>query len=177
MVVNLGSASATGWGNDTVRGFENVTGSSFNDTITGDSANNVVTGGAGADSITGAGGADRFDYRVLSDSLPSSGLDVIPYFNANANAGGDKLLGCTPRGGSLNGGAVSALANSAIGAKLTTTSFLPHSAASFQVGSGAALRTYIAINNGSAGFNVLTDALINVTGLSGTIDASHFVTS
>ena len=80
-------------------------------------------------------------------------------------------------GGGLNGGAVSALANSANGAKLTTTAFLPHSAASFQVDSGAALRTDMAVNNGSAGFNFLTDTLINVTDLSGAIDASHFVTS
>lgn len=175
VVVNLGSLSASGWGDDTLRGFENVTGSSFNDTITGDSGNNVLTGGAGADRITGGGGADKFDYRVLTDSLLSSGLDVIPDFNANAGA--DKLLVGTARAGFLNGGAVSALTNSAIGAKLTTTAFLPHYAASFQVGSGAAMRTYIAINNGSAGFSFLTDTLINVTGLSGTIDASHFVTS
>ena len=152
--------------------FENVTGSSFNDTITGDSGNNMLTGGAGADSITGAGGADKFDYRVLTDSLLSSGPDVIPDFNANT--GGDKLLVSTARAGFLNGGAVSALTNSAIGAKLTTTAFLPHYAASFQVGSGASMRTYIAINNGSAGFNFLTDTLINVTGLSGTIDAAKY---
>ncbi|MFN9546571.1 MAG: bluetail domain-containing putative surface protein [Cyanobacteriota bacterium] len=175
VVVNLESSSASGWGNDTVLGFENVIGSRFNDTIAGDSGNNVLTGGPGADRITGGGGADKFDYRVLSDSLLSPGLDVISDFNANA--GGDKLLVSTARAGFLNGGPVSALSNSAIGTKLTVRSFLPHYAASFQVGSGTALRTYIAINNDSAGFNTLTDALIDVTGLSGTIDASHFVTS
>jgi Ca2+-binding RTX toxin-like protein len=101
--VNLGSSSASGWGQDRLLRFENVTGSSFNDTITGDSANNVLTGGAGADRITGGGGADKFDYRVLTDSLLSSGLDVIPDFNANA--GGDKLLVGTARAGFLDGGA------------------------------------------------------------------------
>jgi Ca2+-binding RTX toxin-like protein len=176
------NGSATGWGDDTLTSIENVTGSRFNDTITGDANANVLRGGGGADRLTGGGGADKFDYRVLGDSLlgPSLSLvatihDVITDFNANT--GGDKLLVGTARAGFLNAGAVSALTASAISAKLTSTAFLANFAASFQLGSGVSQRSFIAINNNVAGFNQATDAVIEVTGLSGTINATHFVTS
>jgi Ca2+-binding RTX toxin-like protein len=190
VVVTLGSGgawdrgSASGWGDDSLNGFENVIGSRFNDTITGDPGNNELiggagsdrlTGGAGSDRLTGGAGADKFVYRVLTDSLLNSRLDIINDFNANV--GGDKFLVSTARAGFLNAGVVNELTPSAISAELTSTTFRPRYAASFQVGSGAAMRTYVAINNGSAGFNALTDTLIDVTGVKGTIDASHFVTS
>lgn len=171
----LTEGSATGWGNDTLINFENVTGSRFNDTITGDANANVLSGGGGADRLTGSGGADTFDYRVLSDSLLGSSLDVITDFNATT--GGDKLLVAKARAGFLNAGAVSALTASAISAKLTAATFAAHAAASFQLGSGFSQRSFIAINNNVAGFNQATDAVIEITGLSGTINTSHFVTS
>ena len=45
-------------GKDTLSGFENLTGSEFNDTLTGNSGNNVLTGLAGNDTIDGGTGAD-----------------------------------------------------------------------------------------------------------------------
>ncbi len=47
-----------GSGSDTVSGFENLTGSAFNDTLTGTSAANVLIGLDGADTLNGGGGAD-----------------------------------------------------------------------------------------------------------------------
>ena len=47
-------------GSDTLTGFENLTGSQFNDTLRGSSGNNVITGLAGNDRLTGAGGNDTF---------------------------------------------------------------------------------------------------------------------
>ena len=46
-------------GTDTLSGFENLTGSQFNDTLTGTSGNNVLTGLAGNDRLDGGAGADR----------------------------------------------------------------------------------------------------------------------
>ncbi|HEU0116629.1 MAG TPA: calcium-binding protein, partial [Thermomicrobiales bacterium] len=43
---------------DTLSGFENVTGSAFDDGITGDKNNNVLTGGAGNDTIVAGAGND-----------------------------------------------------------------------------------------------------------------------
>ena len=47
-------------GTDTLSGFENLTGSQFNDTLTGTSGNNILTGLSGNDTLTGAGGNDTF---------------------------------------------------------------------------------------------------------------------
>ena len=47
-------------GTDTLSGFENLTGSQFNDTLTGTTGNNVITGLGGNDTLTGGGGNDTF---------------------------------------------------------------------------------------------------------------------
>ena len=46
-------------GTDTLSGFENLTGSQFNDTLTGSSGNNVLTGLGGNDRLDGGAGADH----------------------------------------------------------------------------------------------------------------------
>jgi Ca2+-binding RTX toxin-like protein len=59
--VNLGVAGAQNTGADgvdTVAGFENLTGSYFNDTLTGNAGNNVIRGGGGADHLNGGDGND-----------------------------------------------------------------------------------------------------------------------
>ena len=43
---------------DTLTGFENLTGSAFNDSLTGDAGNNVLRGLAGNDTLNGGAGAD-----------------------------------------------------------------------------------------------------------------------
>ena len=47
-----------GAGTDTLSGFENLTGSAFNDTLTGNSGANVLSGLAGNDTLNGGAGAD-----------------------------------------------------------------------------------------------------------------------
>ena len=47
-----------GAGSDTVSNFENLTGSSFNDTLAGTAGANVIEGGAGNDVVTGGAGDD-----------------------------------------------------------------------------------------------------------------------
>jgi Ca2+-binding RTX toxin-like protein len=69
------SQNTLGAGTDTLTGFENVTGSSFNDTLTGTTANNVLIGLAGNDILTGGSGSDTFDFSSLTD-----GSDVITDF-------------------------------------------------------------------------------------------------
>jgi Ca2+-binding RTX toxin-like protein len=98
------SAQATGGaGSDTLSGFENLTGSAYNDTLTGTSGANTIIGGAGDDTITGKGGADiltggqgadSFVFTALADSAPSAkdlitdfvdGLDKIDLSAIDAN--------------------------------------------------------------------------------------------
>lgn len=172
--------SASGWGTDSLNGFENIIGSSFNDTLSGDSASNTITGNGGKDTITGNGGSDKFDYRTLSHSALAT-FDRITDFEATTT--GDRFLVSTARAGFLNGGQVStlltdtALTAAAISTKLTTTNFLANFAATITMGSGVTSRTFVVINNASAGYSAVGDALVEVTGFSGTFNTSQFVTS
>jgi Ca2+-binding RTX toxin-like protein len=157
----------------------NGTGNAANNIIIGNSGNNILsggdgsdrlTGGTGKDTLTGGLGADRFDYRNLGDSLLGN-FDVITGFNANA--GNDLFLISTARAGFSNAGAVASLNTSDITAKLTTTNFAANFAAQFTFGS----RTFVAINNATAGFSATTDSIIEVTGLTGTLGINNFTTA
>ncbi|MFO5474115.1 MAG: bluetail domain-containing putative surface protein, partial [Dolichospermum sp.] len=158
----------------------NGTGNAGNNVITGNGANNTLTGGLGKDTLTGGLGVDRFDYRVLADSLFSnsisnSNFDVITGFNATT--GNDLFLVTTARNGFSNRGSVTALNIAGIAAKLTNAAFAANSAAQFTFGNGANTRTFVAINDATAGFSATTDAIIEVTGLTGTLTVNNFTTT
>ncbi|HJT90418.1 MAG TPA: Ig-like domain-containing protein, partial [Mycobacterium sp.] len=115
VTVSLAVTSAqntVGAGTDTLTGFENLTGSSFDDALTGSSSDNVLmglagndvlVGGAGADVLTGGSGGDRFVFNEISDSSPD-GADVITDFvhgtdtidlsaiDANTSSSGDQAF-------------------------------------------------------------------------------------
>jgi Ca2+-binding RTX toxin-like protein len=76
------SQNTGGAGSDKLTGFENLTGSAFDDRLTGNSGSNVLRGGAGNDILNGGAGADTFDFSSLTD-----GSDIITDFVA----GTDKL--------------------------------------------------------------------------------------
>jgi Ca2+-binding RTX toxin-like protein len=58
-----------GAGVDVIQGFENLTGSAFNDNLTGDAFNNVITGGAGADAMAGGLGDDLYLVDDAGDTI------------------------------------------------------------------------------------------------------------
>ena len=58
-------------------------------------------------------------------------------------------------------------------AKLTNTTFTANAAAQFSFGS----RSFVAINDATAGFSATTDAIIEVTGLTGTLGLNNFTTT
>ena len=145
----------------------NGTGNTANNTIIGNNANNTVIGKAGKDTLTGGGGSDRFDYKTLTDSLLAN-PDIITDFNAN----NDLFLVTNARSGFTNAGAVTTLDAKGIGAKLTPATFAANYATQFTFGT----RTFVAINDALTGFNATTDALIEVTGLTGTLNLNNFVT-
>jgi Ca2+-binding RTX toxin-like protein len=151
----------------------NGTGNAGNNIITGNSANNTLTGGLGKDTLTGGLGVDRFDYRTLADSVFSN-FDVITDFStANHFWGDDRFLVSTARSGFSNAGTVATLDTNGIAAKLTTAAFTANSAAQFSFGS----RSFVALNDATAGFSATTDAIIEVTGLTGTLGLNNFTTS
>ena len=132
--------------------------------------NDTLNGGAGKDTLTGGLGADRFDYRNLADSVFNT-FDVITDFNAKS--GNDLFVVSTARTGFNNVGTVATFDTTGITAKLTNTTFAANAAAQFSFGS----RTFVAINDATAGFGATTDAIIEVTGLTGTLGLNNFTTT
>ncbi|WP_373503530.1 calcium-binding protein [Aestuariivirga sp.] len=71
-----GTAKGGDAAGDTFVGFENLTGSAFNDKLTGTNNVNILDGGAGNDILRGLGGADEL--------LGGSGTDTADYTGSNA---------------------------------------------------------------------------------------------
>jgi hypothetical protein len=151
-----------GWANDNI-GTAQVF---LND----NNSNDILTGGLGQDTLTGGAGRDRFDYRNLADSV-LGGFDVITDFNAKSR--NDLFVVSTARSVFSNAGSVATLDTNGIAVKLTTATFTANAAAQFSFGS----RTFVAINDATAGFGATTDAIIEVTGLTGTLGLNNFTTT
>jgi len=88
------TAQATGAGNDTLTGIENLVGSAFNDiligsaganVLNGGAGNDVLTGGSGADLLTGGAGADTFVYLAATDSRPSTADTIFDFSHAQGD--------------------------------------------------------------------------------------------
>jgi Ca2+-binding RTX toxin-like protein len=91
VTVNLGNNYVTGGDafRDKILNFENVIGSSFDDTLSGNSGANRIDGGEGNDTISAATGNDTVNAGDGNDSVRGGGgNDVI-----NGDAGNDTLLG------------------------------------------------------------------------------------
>lgn len=63
---------------------ENLTGSSYNDTLTGNASNNVLVGGAGDDSLSGLNGNDTLDVSAGHDTALGGNGDDTFLVNASA---------------------------------------------------------------------------------------------
>lgn len=83
--LNAGLASNDGdGGSDTLSGFENVTGSAFNDTLLGAAGANVLSGGAGQDYLIGLGGNDvLYGGSGAANQLQGGTGDDIYFAQAN----------------------------------------------------------------------------------------------
>jgi hypothetical protein len=66
---------------------------------------------------------------------------------------------------------VASLDTTVIGNLLTTSNFGVGTAGQFSFGT----RTFVAINDDTAAFDATTDAIIEVTGLTGTLTTANFV--
>ncbi|MFM5981042.1 MAG: bluetail domain-containing putative surface protein, partial [Sphaerospermopsis kisseleviana] len=164
-----GTANIDGTGNDANN---TLTGNTGNNILVGGDGDDLLTGGTGKDTLTGGVGVDRFDYRNLADSVfNNNSFDVITDFNANA--GNDLFVVATTLSAFNNVGTVATLDATGITGLLTTTTFVANSAAQFSFGS----RTFVAINNATAGFSATADAIVEVTGFTGTLGLNNFTTT
>jgi Ca2+-binding RTX toxin-like protein len=175
--LNLSSlAATTGTGNNlanTITGTSNVnyilSGGSGNDTLTGSNGSDTLIGGSGKDSLTGGVGNNTFDYSVLSDSLLAA-YDVTD-FNSSE---GDKIrsVNGTPIVFTSNV-TVAGLTQSAISTALSATNFIAFGVGTFSYNG----LSFIAINDGVAGFNSSTDAIVQVSSIAGINSINNFVSS
>ena len=171
----------------------NGTGNTLNNIITGNAANNVLNGGAGADRLIGGLGADRLTGGLGADRLIGGlgadrltgglGADTFRYTNLSESRlaaydritdfaiGTDRLD--APRAVTAANvrqlGRVSALSQNGISAVLTRATFQANRAATFTLGTGTRTRTFLALNDGIAGFDGNRDGLIEMTGFSGNL--------
>jgi Ca2+-binding RTX toxin-like protein len=111
-LATLTAQNTLGAGSDTLSGFENLTGSGFNDTLTGDGSANVIAGGVGSDTINGGAGNDTL-YAVmpvvtLISTTFNAGLESFAYAdNAFGGSGGAYVDGArTTTDGSGGNGAL-----------------------------------------------------------------------
>jgi serralysin len=100
VTVNLGLTSAqntVGAGTDTLLSFENLTGSSFNDTLTGTSGNNVLTGGSGTDTVSyanaGAGVTANLGLTAAQNTVGAGADTLLSFENLTGSSFNDTLTG------------------------------------------------------------------------------------
>lgn len=77
--------------------FENITGTSFDDTITGNDQDNIIRGGAGNDVMAGGSGADTFVFfeadagvDIITDF--EFGVDAIAFLTTDPDVTADNLM-------------------------------------------------------------------------------------
>ncbi|WP_114226812.1 MULTISPECIES: M10 family metallopeptidase C-terminal domain-containing protein [Sphingomonas] len=153
--LSVTTAQNTGFGNDTISGFENVRTGSGADRITGDGNDNTFFEGGGADSYNGAGGSDTVDYSAATSSV-SVNLNTTTAQNTGTYGGSDTLTSIE----NLIGAA--AFSNTLQGGNTTANRLVGGDLADFLIGNGGA-DTLI----GGAGNDVIFGDYVNTLSSTG----------
>jgi Ca2+-binding RTX toxin-like protein len=165
-----GTSAINGTGNTlanvlTGNDFDNVLNAGTgNDTINGGAGNDTLIGGVGRDVLTGGADADNFRLAVLTDSLLAN-YDRITDLAIGTDSLDVTGVFAITAGNVLSRGNVTNFNAGGISAVLTTTTFGVNQAATFTF----AGNTFLALNNGAAGFQANADAIIDITGYTGSL--------
>ena len=126
----------------------------------------TLIGGPDADELTGGKAPDVFRYRQLGDSRLRA-----PDRITDLQIGVDSIDAVTPVSAQnlRELGRVMSLTQAGIAKVLTPTVFPAFSAATFSLGSNRSVRTFLAINDGAAGFDATKDSIIELTGFTGNL--------
>jgi serralysin len=160
----VGSASLVVKGFQDVLGSENagtITGSNLADNLNGGGGNDLLRGLGGAYILTGGAGSDTLAFGI-GDSL-LSGFDRI----TDLAIGTDEIDGWSAVGKIRQLGRVASLGLADVSNLLDGCNFTASGAATFSLGSGSNSRTFLALNDGQAGFQGGSDGIIVITGFSG----------
>jgi hypothetical protein len=134
--------------------------------VIGDANANTLAATNNKDILTGGAGADTFSFASLSTSNLAN-YDRITDFAI----GTDKLNAPTAVSATnlKELGAVSTFDLTGISALLTATSFAANRAATFSFADTAGPRTFLAMNDATAGFSATNDAIVEITGFTGSL--------
>jgi Ca2+-binding RTX toxin-like protein len=157
-------------GNDLLRGGngnDTLLGDSGNDTLFGNTGNDLLVGGAGADILIGGSGTNTFRYSTLTDSLLANPDHITDFVIGTDIIDGQNAVTASNL---FKGGTVSALTQAGISTVLNSGSFTSKGAAVFTYGTGSSTQTFLALNNNVAGFQTNGDAIIDITGYSGSLN-------
>ena len=151
-----------------------LTGNALANTIIGGSGADTLDGGVGADTLTGGTNADTFVYTALTNSL-ASGFDTITDFNQGADVlkiGHTVALNTTFFNLTVAG--TGSLATDLAGI-LNGNNFKANGADKVTITGGADAGIYAVINDGVAGYNSATDAVVNIHLAGGNLTANSFI--
>jgi len=166
--LSSGLALSAETGSDRLYGIEQLIGSRGDDRLIGDGRDNLLIGMNGNDVLDGGLGNDTFLYSALGHSL-LSGFDVITDFQIGSDVldGPNTVSSANVKKPST---AVSTLSASSIAAVLTAANLPANGAAIFTMGT-TSIRTFVVLNDSVAGFSASTDALIEITGYTGSLSS------
>jgi hypothetical protein len=162
-VGNIGTASAT----------QNFSIDSTSNQLIGNASANTLTATRAKDLITGLGGADTFRLASLTQSTLAN-FDRITDFTIGTDIlDGPTALSAT----NINKlGTVAALDSQSFSTVLTSQSFLANKAATFSYADPSGIsRSFIALNDGVAGFSASNDAIIEITGYIGSLNTLQII--
>ena len=156
-----GNDSLTGdAGNNALNGLggnDSLFGQLGNDSLNGGAGNDNLTGQGGKDTLVGGAGADKFNFTALGDSLLAS-FDVITDYAVGEQIDAPSTVAAITLNASS--GTAASLTQAAIQAVLTSGVFTANSARAFGVTGQTG--TFIALNDGAAGFNAATDSILHL---------------
>ena len=145
-------------------------------TILDDDVNSPPTNGADTliftpsqDALTGLGGADTFKLIDLKNSLFVSGttVDKVTSLVTSEDRFDSPLR--TTSVVPTSAGSVTSLSTTAIASLLKPNRFSANGASTFTFGTGSGRRTFLGINDGVAGYQAANDAIIEITGYTGSL--------
>lgn len=156
-------------------GKDTIVGGAGNDTIDGGDGNDTITGGVGADTLTGGAGADTFTFTTLTHSLAAAADSIKDFV-----AGTDKIDVATVPATVLQGAAYTAAGTGTLATDIATAltaggGTLAADGAAVVTITGTGAGTYLILNNGTAGYVAGDDAVVNITGITGTLAVADFV--
>ena len=143
-------------------------------TITGNAGANIIVGKEGADVLTGDqitagvdGSADVFGYLNRTDSLLANFDRIVEFDIASDQFGVSNEVFLAGFNANAAADIVTALTAEQIAIAFNNNAVLANQAYFFQTTGG--IRSFVAINDGTAAYNAAADAIIEVTGFQGVL--------